>query len=433
MPCLNFHKIKGANPAAPKRFFIPCGVCRDCLNQARNSWSFRLSLALDAARRKGYSVGFITLTYRRFPILPKKCFCDPMDYRPVPCFSRSHIKSLIHHLQDKIYDSPARGSSFQYLVSSELGKSTHRPHYHMVCTIPPGIEPSLFHDWILKYWYRKHGFVIPATYLGKAGHNGFLVDAPVRGVASYCSKYCTKDLDFEWSLDNLMLNRKCKAFKYARPFHSQSRSLGYEFIDGLDDHCKLDLLFNGYAFLGEDKFSALPLYLRNKILFDPVYLKHEKTKKRLVRRKPSEFFARNYRKVFERKARYYEKVLNDCSQLTWYLSHGILRSDAELYSSTVRGLRVACDKPASVLAADYLAFFGIPREYSFDADRADVWFNRYLNEPRIYGKIIDQSYFANVARLFAYCFSTLKFSDVVPTLDPELVDYVADFHKSNEV
>lgn len=427
-------KIKGANPAAPQRFFIPCGVCRDCRLQQRNAWSFRLSLALDAARKKGYSVGFITLTYRKFPTLPKKCFCDPNDYRPIPCFSRSDVKDLIHHLQDKIYDSDARGSSFDYLVSSELGSATHRPHYHMVCTIPSGIDPALFHKWICKFWYRKHGFVIPATYLGSAGHNGFLVNSPVRGVASYCAKYCCKDLDFDWSINDLMLNKKCKAFKYAKPFHSQSRSLGSQFLVGLSDSAKLDLLFNGYAFLGEDKFSSLPLYLRNKLLFDPVYLKDEKTGKRLVRRKASAFFSRNYREIFDRKVKHYEKILNDCGQYTWYIANGVDSENARLYSDSVRDLRLACVGTTRSLAADYLAFFGIPREYSYDVDRADVWFNRFLESPISFGKLIDQNYFANVARLFAYCFSTLKFSDIVPIIDPDLIDYISDFHKNeNEV
>lgn len=437
MTCLNYMHVKAVNAAAPRKAFIPCGKCAECRKQAQNGWAFRLSVEMDNARSNGYSIGFITLTYRAYPTLPKQCFTDPTEYKRVPCFSRDHIRALIHHLQDKIYDSSARGSKMLYMVCSEYGSYTRRPHYHAVFAVPPGISSELFHSWIARYWNRKHGYVIPRKPEGGIDkkchfHKPFKVEGTARNVAKYAAKYCCKDMYFTDMLAGYNLDRKCRAFKNSDCFHVQSRSLGLSLVKKMTDAQKLDVLIDGYPFVGEDYLQQVPVYIRNKICFDPRYIVDAKTGKRLVRRDCTLFFKRHYKTIFERKTKFYEKLLNDCGQSTFYVSRGVEPALAQSFADANRSLRVACGVSGHQLAEDYLAYFGVNKTYRYDVERSLVWFNRYFSKPLRLGHRIDDGYYERLDKLFAYMFSTIKFINIQPTRDPALQDEVADFWSQSQ-
>lgn len=388
--------IKAVSALAPRYGFVPCGVCPECRANKKSSWAFRLRAEIETLSRKGWHVGFTTLTYSEssVPRIPryfaKKHYCGNMPM----CFNREHVNLLIKHLrnwmyrkyiqplQDKADDDDekkkiANDNRLRFLVASEFGSSTKRPHYHALIAFPPMITYYDFYEQIKNFWTENYGFVIPKDYQGGYDSKGiyhlpFEVDC-VSKACVYAAKYVCKDLDYYAQINLDDFHKKYKDDKLSRylPFHSQSKSLGLAFIADLTDEQKYDYMMNGVSFVGDYQLKRLPVYLKNKLIFDNYYI-IDSTGKRLCRRRGNEFFNRYKKQIFDAK----------CKMITEKIYHWLDRPFSIRYenrcisSSTMFNL---IGESPERLSAYYLAYGGVPNSYAFALpSMVEFWAQRYL-------------------------------------------------------
>ena len=113
MKCVNPIRLKNdrGNP-----YFVPCGHCAWCMKQKRDNWYFRLY----QEKKDHIFSRFLTLTYRDED-LPFNV--DETSGEMVPTVSKSDVRSFHEALWDAGFD-------FRYMLCSEYGPKTRRPHYH---------------------------------------------------------------------------------------------------------------------------------------------------------------------------------------------------------------------------------------------------------------------------------------------------------------
>ena len=97
--------IKAVSALAPKYGFVPCGVCPECRANKKASWAFRLRAEIETLSRKGWHVGFTTLTYREsdVPRIPRYFAKKHYNGNMPMCFNREHVNLLIKHLRNWMY------------------------------------------------------------------------------------------------------------------------------------------------------------------------------------------------------------------------------------------------------------------------------------------------------------------------------------------
>lgn len=315
-------KIKGVNYRSPLYAPIPCGVCHECRAVYKSGWAFRISSQFEPLIKSGWRMCFYTLTYDNdhIPTLPERIFRDPEhDFwidrnagtsRGIICFSRDHMEAYTKHMRDWFLSCGV--TDVQYFICSEFGENTSRSHYHGVYVVPPSFDCEALFNEIRDYWTPRYGFLFPRYFNGGKDENGYehkpFVVKSAYGTMRYIAKYVTKDLAF---LDFLRENgispssvfTKTRDYRRCMPFHLQTRSIGLKFLESLSDEQKTDLLEKGASFLGDKKKRAVPKYVREKILFDPFYTRSP-SGKRLVRRYPTDYFRKNYEKVFDIKCKF---------------------------------------------------------------------------------------------------------------------------------
>ena len=320
----------------------------------------------------------------------------------------------------------------RWFIAGEFGELRHRPHYHGLICFPPSVDPLALHRKIKELWYNSEspdkkncptlkGFVGPFDFNGDC-HDGkafkpFICESVKAGCA-YASKYVCKDLayldfisgcdfwrkrnlyihdidivrykapefhpvtfELEDLVDDVRLERhlcekfKDRPFKVLRlsdclPFHMQSRSLGLSFLSGLTDQQKLEYLNNGYAFIGEDHYSQLPIYLKNKICFTPDYV--FENGKRLVRRKATQFFRENVLEIFRAKTRVLQDMVKEWFSLDFWRSLGASSDDLKA---------VRCNIPKTIDSYHFseyaLCYYGIPLHECYDIDLSLSWYRRF--------------------------------------------------------
>lgn len=93
---------------------VPCGRCAACLQNRRNSWSFRLEQELKVST----SAHFVTLTYT-----DDKLYFNEYGN---PSVNKRDVQLFIKRLR-KLSDEKLR-----YYAVAEYGSKTHRPHYHII-------------------------------------------------------------------------------------------------------------------------------------------------------------------------------------------------------------------------------------------------------------------------------------------------------------
>ena len=159
--CMCDMKIKGVNLHGIHRSYVPCGKCEECRNMERSAWQFRFQCEVEEyVYHQGWQMGFITLTYNdeNLPYLPHHVFkewdagscCSPL-FEPVPCFSKKDIRDLIHGLR-KHLNKKYGVKRLIYLVCSEYGENTKRPHYHASFLFPPEVPAEEFYQCIRDLW-----------------------------------------------------------------------------------------------------------------------------------------------------------------------------------------------------------------------------------------------------------------------------------------
>lgn len=417
--CIQPIKIRSFNPVSPQLAWIPCGKCEECRKSLKNSWSMRLALELETCQSKGWQVGFCTLTYNdenlpRFPpaALDYASYVDygfpPADSLP-PCFDRQQVRDFIVNLRRDL-DSDFGAHGLKYMICSEYGSNTQRPHYHCVFSWPPEVSASQFFALICKYWH--FGFVFPKDLNGGRDSHGyehmpFVVQGSGRFAAAYAGKYCCKDMDFQKSLVGFRFDKKSKEFRNGDCFHIQNKSLGLSWLLDKSEDDLRKYLFKGIGFAGDEKLHQMPLYLRNKIYFSPLYIVERRVYdlngvtlvrdgsilqksdddlkadgfrveyKRLVRRQCTDFFHKNFKEIYKRKVDFWTDTFRSLSSEESFPLLQFVDSEWTP-EKVVRQLEdVRKDLPFSYLAEFYVSRYGLPQKYQFDAPDVDVWAMRY--------------------------------------------------------
>lgn len=301
---------------------VPCGECAECRYQKQSDWQFRAQEEMLNKKANGYRIYFITLTYRN-DSLPVYRFDWQGSSKEVPCFSREDISNFttdLRHALNNEFDCFA--SSF--LICSEYGSHTQRPHYHMLLAVDSKISSVLLHALIKRLW--THGFVFPRRFDGGTDHNGYYHKpfevSNILSSAFYTSKYVCKDLSYNDSFPHLVAH--CKAlhdkakfdhsvdeeYKSCRrcfPFMRSSKGFGACINDKVSS--VYDLL-NGVSDVNNPEvLRQLPAYNMRKALYDVNYV--DLNGKKCVRYSPKEI-AHEYVKLrFDRQVYMLSEKLHD--------------------------------------------------------------------------------------------------------------------------
>ena len=375
--------------AGCERAAVPCGQCAECRENYRRSWLFRLRVELESLSRLGWQIGFFTLTYNdeNLPHFPAEAFKDSQKYKSVACFSYNHVSRFIKGLRKWLWKKYklAKDDRLRYIICSEYGERGRRPHYHGIVCFPPQVNAESVYNWIRDNW--TYGFICPAKFLGgrdaKGNEHKPFVCESVIAAACYGAKYVCKDTAFIDDTSDIEFDRKSRAYKYGKPFHVQSRSLGLSLIEKMTDSEKLRLLIDGHSFVGMKTLMSCPVYLKNKILFDNKYLL-DKNGKRVVLRNPTEFFKQHKQEIFDKKKSIVLRLFQQVQCVGFWQARGVQPELAEALSNKYALL---IGSNFNELAEFHTALYGIPSYWAFsDIPLVDVWFNRYLEFPRI-GKV----------------------------------------------
>lgn len=131
----------------------------------------------------------------------------------------------------------------------------------------------------------------------------------------------------------------------------------------------------GVQFVGKDKVYPVPLYFKNKILFNPRYIIRSDGS-RLVDREVTEFFEKNYESIFEEKVKFYADLARDCLEHEYQHARGV--PDEDNTSNYLASLKSKSGLTFDGLAREYLARYGVKSFSVYKGiSHADQWFLRY--------------------------------------------------------
>lgn len=454
-------KVKSVSNLGLKRAWVPCADDETFRNVQRNAWAFRLSAEFQSRIKDGWSVGFFTLTYDDFhlPKVPRILWKEPEKYVPLCAFSRSDVRDFITKLRKHLKKVYAI-EDVQYMICAELGPSTKRSHYHGVICWPE--KPHTYyterifkgsvikkewqsrpcsadelHAFILDTWDK--GFVRPRYASGGIdshgkNHNPFKVSGDFRFCCKYAGKYCVKDLYYYEYLKDYeeQIDVKSPFFKkLCCPFHMQSKSLGLSILDQFDtDYKKLDLLFNGLQFVGSDKFLKIPVYIRNKLVFDNYYVVGDDGK-RLVRRQANQFFRENAQEIFERKSEFYAQTFKNLLSYGYLVGRGVDADNADYVSSALQLFLKDYHFDLDKLSKCYLAWYGVDYQFCYDVDPHNQWLGRYIPNEQTHADglpLIDRQFYDDLQ----FVCNCLMFGlGLIPAQSvSDLSDKIADYCKS---
>lgn len=275
----------------PESYTVPCGKCDECRSEHRSEWATRMQFEVhDFVKRGGHAL-MLLLSYNdeNLPLFPFHGMED------MPCFNKQHVLNLLNKL--KVYAHRHYGkASFKYMLCSEFGEHTRRPHYHMILMLEPGVDWLSFCLKVHEYW--TYGFVFPKYDTKRkifVDNKNYPVSPLVRNAVAggrYCTKYITKDLyflgqprlvdflkgEFYQSLKREKLFDKKRFYDYCLPFHLQSKALGKCMINYLDlsSESTIEATFNKGCldFANPGKYLKLPSYIVNKLMYKNVSTKN---------------------------------------------------------------------------------------------------------------------------------------------------------------
>lgn len=390
--CFNLINIRSRSKNGQRYAFIPCGYCEECRNNTRQQWSVRLALEMQDCVRRGMKIAFFTLTYNdeNIPRIPSE-----FSTSECPCFCRDHVKNFVLALRKWLHRNYGI-AGISYLIASDIGTNTYRPHYHGLIAYPVNVPkrstryvdksaPDLFdglalHDKIKQLW--TYGFVFPRHFLGgvdRSGYNHktFEIQCDAGKASFYAAKYCAKSLNFFNILKDYGVDYKAEGFKQYDCFHVQSKSLGLKYLTRMSFDDKVSLLRNGISFVGMDKVYSLPLYFKNKILFTPKYIVRPDGS-RVVEREATDFFDKYYNQIFDEKVNFYSRLARECCCSDMLQVKNAVKVSSREVRDQLNLLRDASGRTFDDLARDYLAYFGVPRSSWYQGlSRADQWYTRY--------------------------------------------------------
>lgn len=465
--CSHLMKIKSVRSNAPKYAYVPCGKCEECRRSQKSQWAFRLRCELDALWRKRWHIGFFTLTYSDecLPTLPKELFKDCREFKRVPCFSRSDCRIFIDNIRKRLNEDYGLkdDNRCRYMVCCEYGSHTKRPHMHGLIAFPSQVEPQKVFELIQGNW--KKGHVFPRYIFGGVDSHGyrhkpFLLCGDVAKAANYAAKYCCKDLDFYDSIAGLNLYSDTKLYKSCMPNHIQSKSIGLSFLANKSNEELARLLRSGASFVGDLKTRALPLYIRNKILysndyvFEPQkngdwtydfcedkwsYTKGKGQYKRLVRRVASKFFEDNVEQVYKQKVEYYAELFRQMSGTDFWTSRCDKDKFPELWRNVEKfGYRFSVrmkhyNFSPSSLAEYYVAYYGVPKDRCWFVELPKQYLSRYQKDFQVQippnTRLVDPRFLDSLNNVISLSISYLQFCQLYDLVKVAEVARVQDFFK----
>lgn len=205
-----YSQIKIDNPSLkyhlgqPRKTVIGCSTCDDCRRRAQNDWFVRSFYEFQKFNEHGRVFTFV-LTYdpqhlphykdsRDYVHVTDETEPDGFRYESgkvdfyIPCFSMDDLVDFRKRFRvytGRITKCDPKGIKF--LITSEFGEDTHRPHYHVLTFVPWMMKVSELCQIIEKSW--KRGFY------GKSKKHGYIVKNC--NAVRYVTKYICKDLFFE--------------------------------------------------------------------------------------------------------------------------------------------------------------------------------------------------------------------------------------------
>lgn len=461
--CYNWMPIKSRSANGLKHFFIPCGHCVECRNSTRSQWSIRLALEMQNCHRQGWKMAFFTLTYddEHLPHLPYHCLSgEGIEHHSViseygeitgsdiPCFDREHVKNFVLSLRKWLHRNYGI-TAVKYLIASDIGRDTKRPHYHGLISYPVNLPklhtryvdksaPDLFDSFVLHAKIKElwnYGFVFPRHPLGGRDvhgydHKPFEISGDIVKASFYAAKYCAKSVVF-YDITKDMVDSSRDDWKRYDCFHVQSKSLGLSYIKDMTYEQKKHLLSYGISFVGSDKVYPVPVYYKNKILFDPNYT-YRSDGTRIVSREVSDFFLANYEGIFEEKVKFYSQLAQDCCSMTMQQVKGV--PDSELSSGSLFEFKHLSGLDFDGLAREFLARYGVKTFGVYKGlSHADQWLQRYFPKHCDYLKVdyrhvIPQKDWP--MRFWSCLFSTLGVNTPLDEDWQEEKARVKDFHVS---
>lgn len=432
--------------------FAPCGYCEDCRKKAQYSWAWRLTADLQYfVQVRGYKVGFITLTYNE-EMLPRIPSCYE-TIAGMPCFSRTDTEKFILYLRKKLCEKYNAVDSL-YFLSSERGKENDRPHYHfLVAWDGSKASPEQVHELIRHYWADDLvcaldnrvtrpalGFVCPSTPQGgesKASGEKILpfevkdLDSCLKS-AFYTAKYVTKDLYFMRDVLNKVTMFELRELKEYMPHHRQRKSLGFTSVAAMSDKEKISLLNKGKFFFGSDRLMMPPMYIQNKLLFEPCYIV-DSNGDRLVKQRATDFLAKYHDLIFSKKVSYYDTLFKSMEDENYWVSSGVDSEKAKDASYFVRNNNFR-SLFGCKLSEAYIYYFGVPFNFCY-TDKKLTLLNRYRffhKYPYVYtGATIAFEHWKNIQEFFGYLMSFLSFKQ--ESIRDETADFVREFYNKVEL
>lgn len=189
------HKLyirnKKLNPdwKSDKQFIrVPCGNCEECINKRRCDLYTRAWWETHEVKIKGGQTLFLTLTYNEQNI-PK--------FNGEYCFDKEQTQKFLHKLHEFIRRHNL--GKEKYLITTEFGEKTMRPHLHMLLHWIPNKDFSAtkLYKKVCELWNK--GFVT-------GGRKGIIVkDTQAVG---YVTKYVIKGTQTPSYYDILPTNAK---------------------------------------------------------------------------------------------------------------------------------------------------------------------------------------------------------------------------------
>lgn len=404
----HYTRLKTKNSAGVRAAYVPVANSQSFRRKQQSDWKFRLNAEFQTLRKQGWNLAFCTLTYsdEHLPYIPKQLFKAEKDYRKIPCFSRSDVSTWIESIRHYCgYHYQCKGdTAVRYFVASEYGAEKHRPHYHAVLAFPSTISYETMHALCTHYW--EHGLLFPRQPEGDRSHGKDMFPFEVTGDASkafaYVSKYVCKDLDFEKSIADVELKKNTRLYKNCQSFHVQSKGLGYSIVKDMTDRQKLDAFQHGIYFDGDSDYAyKMPLYLKNKLIFDNDYV-ITSSGKRLVRRKASAFFDRHKSEIFKKKASFYEELFKRSRDISYYVNRGVTKDMAERFISAIQlySERVADSFGFDLMVSGhvgeyYLGYAFVPADHCHVVATRDElisqWYQRYSDRVKPTSDILDHT------------------------------------------
>lgn len=345
--CLNKLYIKSNklefNPLIDRFFnYVPCGKCRECIDNIRNGYVLRL---LNEFKNCTGSTFYYTLTYdeHNLPV-----------YSGFPCFNKKQVQNFIKRFR-KLFDC-----NLKYFLVSEYGDENKRPHYHLIVFLPVKISSVDFKRKLQKAWY------FGSVYGGL--NNGLVID--VRPF-HYIVKYMCKDSSYLDYLDSKLdddlisdfyLNGSELGYTFI-PFHLQSTKIGYHLCDTISDNDLIRGFIVQTNSMGLVQKYPVPLYVYRHCLYTKYkningnvsYKLNFRGEKLLKSRLISQY--NKYYETYESiKDKVIDKLLHSDSFLHDDVSNSIIKSN-DLISNVVK---------YQILYKDY---YFIPFKFkSFDED-----------------------------------------------------------------